>query len=161
MHQVDVCYSEALAREAVRAFYWRTLRERFGWSGALAFIVSLAALTFLVLAGDRSWFVGAVGACLLIVVLILVLGYAAHYRNATQRFRRMADPVARFVFAERDFSISSELGSATLAWSSVREVWAFPRFWLILLSRSHFVTLPLEGIGEDLQSFVRGKVQVS
>ena len=36
MHQVDVRYSEDLARAAVRAFYWRTLEQRFGWSGALA-----------------------------------------------------------------------------------------------------------------------------
>jgi len=27
MHQVEVRYTEALVREAVRAFYWRTLRE--------------------------------------------------------------------------------------------------------------------------------------
>ena len=102
MHQADVQYSERLAREAVRAFYWRTLRRRFGWSGAVAFLISLAALVFLVVAGDRSWFVGFVGACLLFVVLILSIGYIAHRRNTTARFRRMTDPKARLVFSEKE-----------------------------------------------------------
>lgn len=161
MHQVDVRYSEALAREAVRAFYLRTLRERFGWSGAFAFVVSLGALVFLVLGGDRSWIVGAVGACLLFVVLVLLAGYIAHHRNTVGRVGRMTNPQAQFVFEERDLSIASELGSATLSWDSVREVWAFPRFWLFLLSRSSFFTLPVEGVGNDVLAFVRSKARVS
>jgi len=161
MHQVDVRYSEDLAREAVRAFYWRALRQRFGWSGALAFLVSFGALAFLVLAGDRSWFVGFVGACLLFVALILAWGYMAHYRNTTQRFRRMTNPQARFVFSDNDLSVTSELGSATMLWSSIREVWEFPRFWLILLSRAQFITLPLEDVGEDTRTFIRSKTKVT
>lgn len=161
MREVKVRYSEALVREAVRAFYWRTLRQRFGWTGALAFVVTLAALAFLVLADDRSWIVGFAGACLVFVVVILAFGYIAHYRNTMRRFRRMTNPEARFVFTERDFSVTSELGSATLPWSSVREVWAFPRLWLLLLSRSSFVTLPLEGVDQEVLSLVRAKVPVS
>jgi hypothetical protein len=161
MHRIDVRYSEVLARQAVRAFYWRTLRERFGWSGALAFVVSLSALVFLVLGGDRSWIVGATGACLVFVVLVLLAGYIAHHRNTVGRVRRMTDPRAQFAFSETDISLASELGSATLGWDAVREVWAFPRFWLFLLSRSSFFMLPTDGIGEDVLAFVRGKVTVS
>jgi YcxB-like protein len=161
MHQVDVRYSEALVRQAVRAFYWRTLRERFGWPGILAFIVSLAALVFLVLGGDRSWIVGAVGACLLFVVLVFLAGYIAHHRNTVGRLRRMTNPQARLVFSDRDVSISSELGSATMLWDAVREVWAFPGFWLFLLSRSSFFTFPTEGVAEDVLAFVRSKTRVS
>ena len=52
-------------------------------------------------------------------------------------------------------------GSATVPWSGVREVWAFPDFWLFLLSKSHFVTLPMEGVGESTRAFIRGKAKVS
>lgn len=77
MHQVDVRYSQALVRAAVRAFYGRALRQGFGVSGALAFLVALAALGYLVFEGDRSWLVGAVAACLLLLALILASGYVA------------------------------------------------------------------------------------
>ena len=62
---------------------------------------------------------------------------------------------------ENDLTVSSDQGSATLPWSSVREVWAFPRFWLILLSRAQFITLPLGGVPDDTLAFVRSKTKVS
>jgi hypothetical protein len=161
MHEFDVRYTKALVHAAVRAFYWRTLRQRFGWPGLAALLISASALGFLLLAGDRSWVVGFAGACLILLVFILVWGYGAHLLGSTARFKRMAEPQARFVFREGDVSISSDAGAATLPWSSVREVWAFPRFWLLLLSRSQFITLPIEGIGEDALAFVRSKTKVS
>jgi hypothetical protein len=161
MHQVHVRYSEALARAAVRAFYWRTLSRGLGLLGLLGFAMSLANLGFLILAGDRSWLVGFVGATLFFLLLLVPVGYIIHYRNAVRRYRRMTNPQAQFMFADSDLSIASELGSATLLWDAVREVWAFPRFWLILLSRSSFLTLPTEGVGEDVLAFVRSKTRVS
>jgi YcxB-like protein len=160
-HQVEVRYTKALVHAAVRAFYWRTLRRRFGWPGLSAFAVSSGALGFLILAGDRSWVVGFTGACLLICALILAAGYLAHVRATTARFDRMAEPRARFAFRDGDFSVVSDAGSATLQWSAVREVWAFPQFWLFLLSRSQFLTLPTEGIAQDVLAFVRSKAKVS
>jgi hypothetical protein len=82
------------------------------------------------------------GAGILFVLLIFLVGYIAHYRHATGRLKRMRTPEARFVFTERDFTITSDLGSGSLAWSSVREVWAFPRFWLFLLSKSQSSRCP-------------------
>lgn len=161
MHQIDVRYTEPLVRAAVNAFFWRTLKRRFGWSGVFALVVTLIALGFLVLGGDRSWVVGFAGACLLFVLLIVAAGYIAHNRNATRRLKRMARPEARFVFTDRDFSITSEFGSASLAWSSVREVWVVPKFWLFLLSRSQFLTLPIEGVDKDFLALIRSKTTVS
>jgi hypothetical protein len=161
MHQIDVRYTEPLVRAAVNAFFWRTLRRRFGLSGVFALVVTLIALGFLVLGGDRSWVVGFAGACVLFVVLVFAAGYIAHYRNTTGRLERMARPEARFVFTDADLSVTSDVGSASLAWSSVREVWAFPKFWLFLLSRSQFLTLPIEGAGEDVLALIRSKTTVS
>jgi hypothetical protein len=73
----------------------------------------------------------------------------------------MAEPRASFLFGDGEFSVTSDAGSATLPWSSVREVWVFPRFWLFLLSSSQFLTLPTDGIGEDVLAFVRSKAKVS
>jgi hypothetical protein len=161
MHQVDVRYTEPLVREAVNAFFWRTLRRRFGWPGWVALAATVAVFCFLVVSGDRSWLVGFMGAAILCVLLIFAMGYIAHTRNTTRRFARMAEPKARFVFTDRDVAIASDAGATTLAWSSVREVWAFPKFWLFLLSKSQFVTLPIEGVGEDVRTLIRSKVNVS
>jgi cbb3-type cytochrome oxidase subunit 3 len=161
MHQVDVRYSQVLVRAAVRAFYWRTLRQGIGWPGLLAFVVGSCALGFLILAGDRSWLVGFAGACFLIFLFIISWGYIAHLRNTTARFKRMSEPQARFVFSDGDFSVTSDAGSATLPWASVREVWVFPEFWLFLLSRAQFLTLPTAGLSDDVLTFVRSKTKAS
>lgn len=161
MHQVDVRYSEALVRAVARAFYWRTLTRGYGLLGLLGFAMSLANLYFLLLAGDRSWLVGFVGATLLFLLLLMTVGYIIHHRNLVRRSRRMTNPQTRFVFSDKDLSFASELGSATLSWDVVREVWAFPRFWLIMLSRSSFLIVPTEGVAEDVLAFVRSKTRVS
>ncbi len=36
----------------------------------------------------------------------------------------------------------------------ITEVWRFPRFWLILYSRSQFSTLPLDCLDEETQDFI-------
>jgi hypothetical protein len=161
MHQVDVRYTEPLVREAVNAFYWRTLQRRFGWPGWAALALTVAAFCFLIVTGGRSWLVGFMGAAILFVLLIFAIGYMAHTRNTTRRFARMAEPKARFVFTDLDVSISSDAGATTLAWPSIREVWAFPKFWLFLLTKSQFVTLPIEGVGEDVLALIRSKADVS
>ncbi len=161
MHEVTVTYTEELARQAVRAFFWRTLRSRFGWLGLLALLLVTTALAGALWLGDRSWFVGFLAACLLSAILIFAVGYSAHMRNTLGRFRQMTSRQANFVFRDADFTITSQLGSATLQWSAVSEVWAFPAFWLLLLSKAHFVTLPLQGVSESALAFVRARVHMS
>ncbi len=95
MHQLDVRYTEPLVREAVNAFYWRTLQRRFGWPGWAALALTVAAFCFLIVTGGRSWLVGFMGAAILFVLLIFAIGYMAHTRNTTRRFARMAEPPKR------------------------------------------------------------------
>lgn len=161
MHQVDVRYTRPLVLAAVNAFYRRTLLRRFGWSGWASLAVTLSALAFLTLRGIRSWVVGFIGAGILFIVLIFAAGYIAHYRNTTGRFDRMSQPEARFVFSDDGFTITSDQSTSTLSWASVREVWAFPDFWLILLSQAQFLTLPIEGVSEDIKTFIASKTTVS
>ena len=161
MLQVDVRYTRSLVVAAVNAFYRRTLLRGFGWSGWASLIVTLIAFGFLVLRGDRSWVVGFIGGGILIIVLILAGGYIAHYRNTTGRFDRMTKPEARFVFSDEGFTITSDAGTSTLSWASVREVWAFPDYWLILLSKAQFLTLPIEGVSADIKTLIGSKTTVT
>ena len=48
-----------------------------------------------------------------------------------------------------------------MSWASVREVWAFPQFWLILVSKAQFLTLPIEGVSDDIKALIGSKTTVS
>lgn len=147
-------YTEPLVREAVFAFWRRTVGVGFLVApGLLA-----CALGYLLWHGDRSWLVGAMGACLLFGPGFALLLYAVHLRSAMARFRGMGAPVATIELAEASFTMSSGLGSTSLQWSAISEVWRFPSFWLLLFSKSQFVTLPLAAVPAEARSFILDRV---
>jgi hypothetical protein len=102
-HQVDVRYTKALVRAAVRAFYWRAVGTAYGWLLALAIPATL--FVSLLFEGDRSWLVGAIGALLASLVLYLAAVYRAHYRQTVGAFARMANPVADRLQRQRSIAL--------------------------------------------------------
>ena len=101
--------------------------------------------------------VGFLIATVLFVGVFLAVVYVSHLRNTMGRFRQMRTPEATFGYDEQQFTITSELGSTTMPWSAITEVWRFPRFWLLLFSRSQFVTLPLDCLDEQARAFITRK----
>ena len=70
----------------------------------------------------------------------------------------MQVPMARFTLNDAELSMASELGSATIPWPLIVEIWEFPGLWLLLLSRSYFVTLPTDGVPAPALEFMRAKM---
>ena len=159
MNETKLRYSEPLLREAVRAFVTRAIVRGFGLWFFIACAVVASSITYLVSHGDRSWLVGALAAMLIFVAVFFLVIYLAHYRNTVGRFRQMRVPEATFSYTEERFTLTSELGTATLPWSSITEVWHYPRFWLLLFSRSQFSTLPLDCLDAETQAFITRKTQ--
>ena len=157
MNEIKLLYSEPLLREAVRAFVARSIVRGFGLRFFVACALLVACIAYLLSHGDRSWVVGALAATLLFVGIFFLVIYLAHRLNTVGRFRQMQIPEATLTYTEEQFTLTSELGSATLPWSSITEVWRYPRFWLVLFSRSQFSTLPLDCHDPDIRAFITRK----
>lgn len=157
--QITLRYSEPLVREAVRAFVTRSIIRGFGLRSLIAFALVVFCLVTLIFQGDRSWVVGAMAATLLFIGVFLLILYLSHYRHTVGRFRKMRVPEAAFSYTEEHFTLASENASTTLPWSMITEVWRFPRFWLILYSRSQFSTLPLDCLDAETQAFITRKTE--
>jgi ABC-type transport system involved in multi-copper enzyme maturation permease subunit len=131
----------------------------------VTFFLAVAVLVFilvtLISTQDKGWTVGFLIATLFFVGVFIAMIYVAHHRNTLGKFRQMRNPEATFAYDEESICLTSELGSATLPWSSVTEVWRHPRFWLLLFSPSQFVTLPLDCIDEKTQAFITRKTSPS
>jgi hypothetical protein len=153
-----VRYSEEIAREAVRRFLARRLRELFDVKFRIAAVAAIGTLCWLLWTGNRSWLVGAVATLLVLVPVALLAVYAAHWRNTVVRIRQMQVPMARCMLSDTELTIASELGSATIPWTLILEIWQFQRVWLLLISPSYFVTLPTDGIPAAALEFMRTKV---
>jgi len=152
-------YSEPLLREVVRAFVVRSLGRRLGRLYLVAIGLMIIALVSMVLRGERGWLVGFAAAGVLCVGAVVASVFIAHSRNTIGRFRKMRSPEATFGCTDRDFTLSSEMGTATMPWSAVEEVWRYQRFWLLVFSPAQFVTLPLECLSAEAQALILSKTK--
>ena len=150
-------YTEPLVREAVVAFWRRSLGV--GFFVCLGFL--LCVFLFMVWEGDRSWGVGALGAFLVLGVGFIVFLYFVHLRNGLAKLRSMGEPTATLSLEDESFTITSGLGSTSLKWSVVTELWRFPSFWLLLFSNAQFITVPLASVPAEAQEFMMNRVRAA
>ena len=50
---------------------------------------------------------------------------------------------------------SNRIGTSTLAWSTIKEVWQLPEAWLLFVGKGMYFTLPLRDIDAAAQEFIR------
>ncbi len=153
-HVTTLEYSEPLVRAAVFAFWRRSVGVGF----FIALSLIIFSLSFLIWHGDRSWVVGALGAVFLLALTFAFLVYFVHLRNSLAKFRAMGAPVATLSFDDASFTMSSGLGSTSLRWSAVTELWRYPSFWLLLFSKAQFVTIPLATVSPEARAFMLSRV---
>lgn len=153
-HETTLEYSVPLLREAVAGFWRRSV----GVGMLIALAICAGMLAVLLAQGDRSWVVGLLGAAITFGAALLVAIYVIHYRNAVQKFRDMGSPRATFKASVDSFTVSSDVGTSTMPWSTVTQVWKLKNCWLLLFSKAQFMTLPLASVSQDLQSFVLARV---
>jgi drug/metabolite transporter (DMT)-like permease len=156
-HEATLIYSETLLRQAVFAFWRRSVGVGF----IVALLVGALGLIVLIAQGVASWLAGALAA-----VLVLGIGFAAavyfvHYRKSLRKFRQMDKPQATFRADESSFTMSSDIGATTLQWSAVKELWQFPSVWLLLYSKAQFSTLPLACLSPETQAYIVQRVRAS
>ena len=56
--------------------------------------------------------------------------------------------------------MSSDIGTTTLQWSAVKELWQFPSVWLLLYSKAQFTTLPLACLSPETQAYIVQRVRM-
>jgi hypothetical protein len=149
-HVATLSLSDELIRRAVFSFWLRGV----GWKALLTTVVIVVILALEIGYGSRSWIIGALGTLLLVAVGLVMLIYTVHLRQAMDRFRQLKVPKAVFVAETDSFTLTSDLGSSTMQWKAVYAIWKFDDYWLMLFSRSQFVTLPLADIPVQMREFI-------
>jgi hypothetical protein len=156
-HEATLIYSETLLRQAVFAFWRRSVGVGF----IVALLVGALGLGVLIAQGVASWLVATLAAVLVLGIAFAAVVYIVHYRNSLRKFRQMDKPRATFRADESSFTMSSDSGTTTLQWSAVKELWQFPSVWLFLYSKSQFSTLPLACLSPETQAYIVQRVRAS
>lgn len=148
-------YTEPLVRRAVRRFCGRTI----GWVYPVMVLVLLACFVLRLVEGDRSWITGVFGVVLGFAFLVPAVLYRNQLAAALFKFRALEGEPVAFGGTEASFSVQSPAGSAELPWRSIVAVWRFDDFWLLIFSKAHFVTFPLDGVPAEAQAFLLERVK--
>lgn len=156
-HEATLIFTEPLLRAAVFAFWRRSIGVGF----VVALLLVAISLGFLLVQGDTSWVVGALAAVLFFGVAFAAALYLLHYRAALRKFRAMGNPQATFRVDESSFTLVSSVGTVTYQWSAIKELWRFPKVWLVLFSPAQFSTLPVECLPPEMQAYVLQRVRVA
>ena len=156
-HSTILTYNAALIRYAAFCFWRRTV----GLGFIIAIMVVAISLALQLLRGDKSWLVGVYASVITVGIGFAIAIYLVHYRNAMTKFRGLSSGQATLVVTDSTLSFSSDLGSSTLPWSAVKEVWQFERVWLLLFSKAQFVTLPVLSLSAEVQSFVLQQIKAA
>lgn len=156
-HRVHVRYTEPMLRQAVRLFVWRGALRPLGWLWFCAVAILAVALAGGWLS-ETPVVEGACIAALIAVPAFFIAVWRAHFRNTIGTFRAMTSPEAEIVFGEADVTITSSLGASTLSWQRFVKVWEAPGFWMLFLSPSQFITVPLDSLSPEVRGFVRSKL---
>jgi YcxB-like protein len=73
----------------------------------------------------------------------------------------MDKPQALFRAEESSFTMISDIGTTTLQWSAVKELWQFSNVWLLLYSKAQFTTLPLACLPPETQAYIVQRVRTA
>lgn len=148
-------YTPKLVRQSVWAFWKRSVRITLPLTLALltAYLVSL------VRDGNTGWLVGVFGTIVALGYAFLVVVYLARLRHGMATLRAMGDQQATLEIDDGGITVASGAGQAKLPWRGVHEVWRCPGFWILLFSRTQFMTLPLANLPEDMQVEILERVR--
>ena len=149
-HEATLIYSTTLLRQAVFAFWRRSVGVGF----FVALLIAALGLVVLVALGQSSWIIGGLGAVLALGTAFPIVVYVVHYRRSLQKFHQMDNPQAMFRAEESSFTMVSDIGTTTLQWSAVKELWQFSNVWLLLYSKAQFTTLPLACLPPETQAYI-------
>jgi hypothetical protein len=153
--RITLHYTEPLLRSAVKAFWVRVV----GWKFFVAVTVMIAALSRLIVHGNRTWFIGALAAALVLALVGAGAVYFTQLRSTLGRFRAMRTKEAALEFDDARIRLIADTGSLEIPWTGVRDVWRFPEFWLVFVSPAQFLTLPTADVNEPARELIAAKVR--
>ena len=156
-HEATLIYNTTLLRQAVFGFWRRSV----GVSFFVALLIAALGLVVLVALGQASWLIGGLAAVLVLGIAFAIVVYVVHYRRSLQKFRQMDKPQAVFRADESSFTMISDIGTTSLQWSAVKELWQFSNVWLLLYSKAQFTTLPLACLPPETQAYIVQRIRES
>ncbi|MCP4702708.1 MAG: YcxB family protein [Gammaproteobacteria bacterium] len=157
MKPIKLRYSESLIREAVRSYWWKQVGPAF----LITEILLAAGLVYLIVIGNRTWFIGMLGTVLILGFVTITASYIVQLRRSLKRLQQMKAPEATLELGEERFRVTTNIGSSEIDWSLISQIWRFDKVWFLCFSPNEFMTLPIAELTQEAKSFIISKAEAN
>lgn len=157
IYSTQVTYDRPLVRRALNRF----MVNRMGWTLIVAIPGTFLFLAVLFLMKIWSFWLSLGLAALVIVVVVITYIYFLRLRTSEGFFDKVQDPTVTFTFGPDGVRTDSQLGSSELKWAAFDELLKFPDVWLLIYTRSAYITLPTNALTLECQAFIEEKLTSS
>jgi hypothetical protein len=153
----SISFTEPVVRSAARRGVLRMLGPLF----FVAIGLMGAWVAFEVVQGDLDWSFGVAVTVLVLALIVPVAAIRAHTRFAVEKFRALDEGAASIDLSDGRLRAVSKIGSLDLPLSTVKKVWRYPDYWILVGSRSILMTVPLRGLTPDVTSAWEAELKIA
>jgi hypothetical protein len=157
-YKVTIQITEEHVRYAARKYFFK----RFGTSTVLLSLGAVLLMASLLFDSRKvDWSAG---------VLIGMLGtgmaaYIALYfgipKKKVERLKQYGGTII-YEFSDDLFKVMYSLGSADIKWETFKEIWLFPKAWLLLPREGGgYYTFPTDQISGDISDFLKRRIMTA
>ncbi len=150
MDNIKLQYSNNSVREAVRLYWYKQTGIVF----PVLTIFLATYVSYLVINGNRSWFVGVLGTISLLAIVLIPSFYFIHLNRSLKQLKKMKKPEANLELTEDRLIMSSDLGKSEIDWSVIKKIWCFDNVWLLVFAAGEFVSLPIVNVNNEAREFM-------
>jgi len=152
--QYSLAYSPRLLRKGVWLYFGQVVGVWF----PMVLAALAAFVAWHVVNGERSWFVGAIGAFVALVVLLIVTLVVVHLRNANANARTLDGSPVILTVAEEGLGFSSKLGTATVPWHRIESIRQYQELYLVRFRGGNYSSLPAEHLDAEAVHEIKARV---
>ena len=149
-YEISLKYSKKLVQQAVIA-YWK---KSIGLPLPIVCILMTIFGGYLLFKGSHSLLAVAILTSTAIGFAIILSAYIVHYKNSMNKLNKMGIPEAILIAEDDCFTITTSKSSSINQWSVVKEAWCYDDFWLLLFSKAHFITIPLDNMPSEAKLYI-------
>jgi hypothetical protein len=143
--QYLITYTEGLLKTAVCRYFQLILGLWF----PLLLVVVGAVVIYLTWMGDRSWRVGAVGALVFVITVIIGAFFVDCLRRAKASAVELAQAKVELGIGDEGLSFQSPLGSAKIPWSKIKGFHDFGEIILLQFRQGGYSSIPVASLDPE------------
>jgi hypothetical protein len=152
-HRFEVFVTRKHTGSALRRFL---LRDE-GIFASFIYLITVVLVVYDARDGRLHWISIVILTLLGMLLLAYVVAFWLRRSQTDDLLRRLGDSPIQYLLGEEEIRTESILGSSSVKWEMVRQIWIYPDLVMVFFSRNTYITIPGEQIPTAALEFLRAK----